>query len=667
MRVRLLAGLIAIGVLWVPAIGLANDHYSLEKCLERPVDVLQEGLERLRAQVRDYANVKKSANSDIEARYLRGLQEAIDNTRAALSQKGVRTPPVSMPPIPGAPVSRPGPNASSSRPSAVLPIIAVLSTVELTKCYEQGKDAATCAQELAAKTLAAAGTAVAVGTMVTVVSNAGIPYLSAVAAGAAAAGPLLATAAGVGSVIYVTYEIGSRINSAEEKRATAGRVTPEGMKALIDAFYSRLSAVRWPASLAIDAERSALTQLVARARKIQTAFRQANNVTLAASKACSDSGNNPVARAARVEGLLTDMTRLSNSISKEMGDARALADACKGPEDGRSAREAYQRGANALKDLERVGTDARSEMADIVRFFGAVRAGRASKPAAGAQIALLADAANDARRLESRLRDAVSAYERDLDTFLQDSTSVAVAFREITRAFPPDPPAHIATGLKTIDEMLIANAASVLTRDRLAEMGRQAGDDAVRVEGMHRLATEEFNDLTACGGITDELPVPLKTHLEKLTQDLTSTVTRGQQLLAGNKDILDKAEACARRSTTESILPVGQFSEPCGGAIAVNRVEGPPGAPVRVTATIAQPAASQVTRVLVENPGCDSPKCREMQMTAIGQYTLLLALRAPATATAVAGELGRFHLTLSAYDVDRKMCSGRSSELRVTR
>jgi hypothetical protein len=515
-----------------------------------------------------------------------------------------------------------------------------------------------CAAALAFKT----GAGLVAGQLITVVAAGGIPILSAVATGALALGPVAAA----GALVYATYDVAGRVydgvHDSLKKQETARNVTPDAMNAIVAAFKQRIAALPRPSSASVDTEQATLATLVADARAAQTAFQQANNMTRLAASACADPEKNPVRYAADAEGRLREMQTLADTAAREVTNARARVTPCTGADAARQALEGYGRAEKAFQALERQAGDANADITDAIKFFATVKAARASKQAAGAEIARLGAFADRAGAIVGRLREATTKYGQDLNAFLDQSTGVFVTFKAIRNEFPSEAlPPHIAAGFTTVDNAIVTNAASVLTFERLTAIGQQAGDDVTRLQGMHRLATEQFEDLAACGGITDEVPEELRRHLQQLGQDIQSTYRRGEQAIAGGKDVVEKANACGTAGSSGE----GRLSGDCRGTIEVTPASGPAGSPLRVTVAIEPPGDQRVTRVVAENPGCSTPGCREMQLTRLGHYRLSLTLQAPRDGVPAGSVLGTFRLKVSAFEGDRAICQGESTLVTV--
>jgi hypothetical protein len=236
----------------------------------------------------------------------------------------------------------------------------------------------------------------------------------------------------------------------------------------------------------------------------------------------------------------------------------------------------------------------------------------------------------------------------------------------LRRSLPDTPSPHIVQGLQRIDAALVESASSVFSEDRLRENEEKAADDVVRIEGMHRAAFNELDELTACGGIADEVPPPLANLLARLEQEIAGHSRTANQAVSAAADIPSRADQCERGSAaTLTAGAEGRLTGRCQGAIEVTPLAGRPGSPLSVRVTIDAPGAQAVTRVVADNPGCAESSCREMRLQQIGLYSLILTLRAPANAAPAGGVLGRFRLNVSAYQGDRALCSGQSREIKV--
>lgn len=115
-----------------------------------------------------------------------------------------------------------------------------------------------------------------------------------------------------------------------------------------------------------------------------------------------------------------------------------------------------------------------------------------------------------------------------------------------------------------------------------------------------------------------------------------------------------------------SPAPVGgTLSGGCRGTIEAVPVRGTPGTPLRLRVRIERPQAAEVTRVELENPGCNSPSCKQAGLVSLGLFERQLVFQAPQNAGDVSGVIGKFHVRFNVFKGSTLLCSGQSQELTV--
>jgi hypothetical protein len=559
------------------------------------------------------------------------------------------------------------PTSGGTPPTSYLaPLLIVLTAAELLKCQTDGVDLATCAENLAVKFVV--GSAIT-GVTVAVIGTSGMTILTGVAV-AASAGSLVVTGVELGTEVAgaagaLATEAGANLNRDAQLRANAERVTAAGMDTLVAAFEDRVRSA-WldeGSRVALDSDVNALAAIVTRARTELDAFRRLNLLGTLATRSCRERGRNPLVYAADAERRVADMQRLSALVTKGVADASALVTPCAGADAGRRATEAYAEAKRNLQRLEQTGRDARADIEDVAKFFTTLKAARQAQPEVARALATLEATVAEARRARTRLVEGIASYAARLEAFRHETAGLHVSYTNLKNSFPADPPPHIYAGLVRLDAVLNQSIASVLTEERLDAIALAAADEASRVEGLHRTAVEELADLGECGGITDELPEPLKNLLVRLDREITSHYQTAEKAVTAGDEIPTKAAGCGEVMTAAATD--GRLTGRCQGAIEVMPASGRPGRPLSVRVTIDPPGSKTITRVVAANPGCTTAACREMRLMDLGEYSLILTLQAPANARPVDGTLGAFHLDVSAFEGEQVACSGRSKAIRV--
>jgi hypothetical protein len=171
-----------------------------------------------------------------------------------------------------------------------------------------------------------------------------------------------------------------------------------------------------------------------------------------------------------------------------------------------------------------------------------------------------------------------------------------------------------------------------------------------------------LDDVSACTGITDEVPQALQTHLTTLGNDIAAALRRGEQAMAAARDIPVKADACLERAATTD----GRLTGDCAGTIKAVPERDAPGALLMISIAIDPPFDQQITRVATDNPGCrNAPQC-DAQRAAPGRFTVSLRFQAPVSAPTADGVLGVFKVKFVAYDqANRARCTGETKDLTV--
>ena len=102
----------------------------------------------------------------------------------------------------------------------------------------------------------------------------------------------------------------------------------------------------------------------------------------------------------------------------------------------------------------------------------------------------------------------------------------------------------------------------------------------------------------------------------------------------------------------------------CTGTISADPVDGKPGTPLHLTVQIVG-AQAPISRVIVDNPGCTTSRCRDTASRGNGLFDIWLGFQAPANAAAVNGVIGEFQVKFQAFAGEVLMCTGQSRVLRV--
>ena len=588
------------------------------------------------------------------------LREMLDVIRQALGERGERprgemvrnTQKIPVPQREGT-----GSNTRATRtpgqrpggPSFVAPVAIFATAGELASCASEGLSAVDCAKKMALD----AAIALPIGAVITVLSPLGTPILTAFAVAGAA-----------GSLVIASTQAAANLDQMAQQRANAERVTPEQINAIVQAYEMRIAQARVDpnATRQLTDAVAGMARVVRQARGDSDAFREQNSAAKLAVAACTDPKRQPLPFANAATRVVQDMQRVTGTMVQSITTANALLTACSA-ENARGAREAYDKATKDLSALQQMAIDGREDIQNALKFFATIKLGRASMQEAAKRIAALERAIPAAVQAHNAIRDAIAAYGPALQAHQAAVMSVYIGLTNLRGAFPSNPPPHIAAGLAKIDAAYTREAANVITRDRLIAIDQSALDDVSRVEGFHRLAREQFDDLRACGQVTGDVPVPLGQDLARLGEEINAQLKRGQDALAAGKDIPGKAEVCRRATATPD--GDGILTGRCRGTIEATPPQGKPGTQLRLRVRVAAPEASQVTRVEVDNPGCQDARCRSTQPIGSGLFETWLAYQAPANAQPTNGTLGTFRVRFNVFAGSALLCSGSSPLLTV--
>lgn len=513
-------------------------------------------------------------------------RQILENIRQALAEKGERppgmvirprggTPPTTVqPPSPSggtptrtippttarggaATVDAPSPRtagATRSGPPAasrtVLPLMVVLTAAEIAKCASNGVDIAACAYNLAQGAVVGA----AVGTLVTVIIPSGAAIMTAVAVGGSAVS-LVVTSIEVGSEVVadahaVAELVEASRNQREQQQANAGRITSQQIDQMVEALKTRLGRARVSSDddLRLARAREALSRAVESARADFDAFRPLNATTRAALSSCQAAQENPVALVAAAERKHATLEQMAAAMDRIVYTALSNVNSCVGVDEIRAAREALPAAQRQLARMDPLVQDIANDLRNALGFFAKVKAARVSVVAAGKKVGRLGRHAEAARAARPAVRAALADYSRAMAQARQEHVAVFATIQNLRGAFPAPLSTHLAAGFNRIDAAYVGSMATLASKDAIDEMARRADDKVSRVEGMYRLAIEEYaDDLEACRGVSDEMPAPLRATLGRVATDASNAYRRAEASVEAAKVIPARADACASK------------------------------------------------------------------------------------------------------------------------
>lgn len=599
---------------------------------------------------RDYA-------ADPSSRWTRGFfdetQAVTDRLREAIRLKGSRPPGRVVRSGGGTTVrtARPAPNSSDSM---VGPLVIFLTAADVARCGRENISPSDCATGFAMRSAGA----MVIGRLILVVSPAG-----------ATAATLIGVASAAGEIYLTLDQAADNFNRGVQERANADRLTKPVMDGIVAAYAQRLADARGavPEPTAVNEAVAALNRVVARAGEESLAFDGFNATTRLATARCADAARLPLASAARADVALGRMERQADAIVAGVADATRSIATCTAAQ---QAKAAYESAAQELRTLGRLGNETRADVQHASDFFSAVAAAKVSMPEAARRIAALRAAIDDVRAAQLTLSNRSADYNRELDDHVSAVGSVLVSINNLRGSLPADLPPHIADGFKQIDDAYTRATSEVLVGTRMNAIERTAADRVSDVEGIHRLATERFDDMSACGTVTGEMPEALRRDLARIDAAVIAAYRRAEQAVNDGKDLPGQADACARTTT---VLPPsvtrtvdGRMAGECTGTIRAVPERATVGSQLMIQVAIAPPADSVITRVATDNPACrDNPAC-DTERASQGLFRAVLRFQAPAGAAESGGELGRFRVRFIAYDKDNRIrCTGQTPELTV--
>lgn len=649
---------------------LARYEY-LKRTLEANVDSAPYGIERLKG---GYAERAWQG-------YLDNLRTILQSIREVLGERGTR-PPATVVGSGAAsgggaggasgggatttqPVGIPGPKGSNTTqvetpggggpepktPSIALPFAIFLTAGEMARCATDGTSVTDCAQNFALK----AAIGIPVGAAIAVLSPTGAIILTG-----------WAVAETAGTLVFAATQASANYDQMSQQRANAARVTATQMNAIVDAYVERLQEahVDYTAGDMLTGAMADLDTVVARASGEFTAFGASNAITKIGSAACATTQKQPMAYAAQADQRVKEMQRQADAVVKAVSDAAAAVASCHGADEARQAKAAYLKAQQDLQSVQSLGSGARADIQSAMSALADIKAARGSMLDAARHLAALARAIDDARAARTRLKETIANYRTDLRNHARAVEGVYVAVANLRGAFPEELPAHIASGFKRIDDAFTDEASAVFTDDRLIAIDNAAADGVSRVEGWHRLANEQFDDLRDCGQVTGEIPDAVRKDLARMGDDITAASARADGAVSGGKDIPAKADACAARSAAPT--PDGRLRGDCTGTIKAVPERATPGSLLVIDIAIDPPFDTVIVRVATDNPACRNDAACDAQRSTGGRFLARLRYQAPAGAPKGAGVLGTFTVKFAAYDKDNNVrCTGQTKELTV--
>lgn len=462
---------------------------------------------------------------------------------------------VDVPPPRTGGATRPGTSAASR---TVLPLMVVLTAAEIAKCANNGIGIAACAYALAEN----AALGAAVGTLVTVIIPSGAAIMTAVAVGGSAL-TLVVTSVEVGSeVIADAHAVDELVeasrNQREQQQANAGRVTSRQIDQMVEALKTRLGRAR--ASTDDDPTlvraRQALTRVVEAARTEFDAFRPLNQTTRAALASCQAAQTNPVALVAAAERKQATLEQMAAAMDRIVYTALSNVNSCVGVEEIRAAREAIPAAQRQLAQMDPLVQDIANDLRSALAFFAKVKAARISVVEAGKKTGRLGQLAEAARAARPDVRAALAEYSLAMSRARQEHVAIFATIQNLRGAFPQTLSPQLAAGFNRIDEAYVGSIATIKSNDAIDEIARRVDDEVSRVEGMYRLAIEEYADnLEACRGVSDDMPAPLRAALGRVATDASNAYRRAQASVESAKVIPARADACASKAAAAPTTP----------------------------------------------------------------------------------------------------------------
>lgn len=561
------------------------------------------------------------------------------------------------------------PPAGKASPSLVVPLTLVLTAAQVYECAARGTTTeAQCAMEL----LVATGQTLAFGTAMIVIGAGGSPILTGVALGAALIAGAQTTygALVTGVSAYGEYQAANEAKQgerqalerlADQQRRNLRALTPDRLAALATALQQRASELTtletrlWQVDGQIFGLQTDLNEVMARAREEYVGFQRLNAITSEAGTACRDTTRNPGRLLLEAETRLDTVENAVERVISRVAEARSLAASCANAEGARKTYDA------AVTDLERANTE-RTKIGDAAdaasAFFAQVKAGRGFVKDADRAIMNLGEHLRRAELLSKTFLEAIRTYRDVRDTAWYQANAHLASIEAIKLAFPSPLPAAVAEALaKGAAPAGDADRALYRHDDDLRPRLTWAEAEVNRIEGWIREASRQFDRLESCNGIADDMPVAMQAQFAKLAAEASAATRRAQTAIDGAKDLPGLIDACLKRSTTGAD---GVLTGACRGTIEATPNAGRPGTPLVLRVRIDPPHHLNVTRVELDNPGCQEERCRQTSLRSIGEYEARLQFQGSATATE-----RTFRVKFNVFAGSTLICAGQSNELTV--